>query len=704
MNNSNKFKSGFTLVELLVFFVFISLVLAASTPIITRRVKELPRKIPHGMYICETNDAGGYTQSVYNSTRRIKSEDVTECHFEPPKRASVFKIELIGAGAGGYNYAESSEGEDWHYGIRAMGDSSVNTGVYRKITDAELRSVFNNAEFRAGIVGTFANATAADKVELSFVDVGTPELELISPDSNDNKISECKAECFEIKDISEYLTCTSKCYDTYRKTGVIERIKALGCKGLSYDSNIYECHGIPLKGSALEAEAIAIAQEAGFRIKTFDGNQKAIGFPGSESTLGVTPFLAIKGKLDFCDYSAGECRPLPLKGGTERYLACLLYVGCTNMEPGFEGGYALTPAGENGECPSLSSGVTRKLDDSKKKHTVMNGDVKEIYGQWGEDVISYRTVRIFDKCVSVKNRATGAQGGIIKTDSKTYIMNSRKDKLQEATPSSGTAGKISKRYRTLTGGSGSGSNIEFEYYPSYTDANNANNAWVRYPVMLIDTRLNKLVQAVGSGGSAGNIRIFHTTNLKDDCILRPARGGRALEKGDNTADITRLEEGLITTLSCNNGTYNIKSEGGSYNKTTQEKIIQMNEYVNSDGSFAESRIPEKFKYQLEGEDSKYDIKNVFTKYVLGARSYGAGGNGALLENYCIKPYGHYELSRAYSKRYKNIYSVTDYISGTKNTDFTAIKHYWPKQPCDVAEPEVITPAEAGKGGAILISW
>ena len=34
-----KLKSGFTLVELMVFFIFISLLMAAATPIITKRVK-----------------------------------------------------------------------------------------------------------------------------------------------------------------------------------------------------------------------------------------------------------------------------------------------------------------------------------------------------------------------------------------------------------------------------------------------------------------------------------------------------------------------------------------------------------------------------------------------------------------------------------------------------------------------------------------
>ena len=84
----NNFKYAFTLVELMVFFIFISLLLAASTPIITKRVKNLPIKHHHGKFVCYGN-----SYEYYNSSRLVSSG--SGCKFTPPKRASLFKIELV---------------------------------------------------------------------------------------------------------------------------------------------------------------------------------------------------------------------------------------------------------------------------------------------------------------------------------------------------------------------------------------------------------------------------------------------------------------------------------------------------------------------------------------------------------------------------------------------------------------------------------
>lgn len=92
---NKKTKSGFTLIELMVFFIFISLIMAAATPIITKRVKNIPLKFNHGKFICY--DDGHY--ELYNSTRIIDSG--AGCQFKPPRRAALYKIELVGAGAGG---------------------------------------------------------------------------------------------------------------------------------------------------------------------------------------------------------------------------------------------------------------------------------------------------------------------------------------------------------------------------------------------------------------------------------------------------------------------------------------------------------------------------------------------------------------------------------------------------------------------------
>ena len=91
---NKKTKSGFTLIELMVFFIFISLIMAAATPIITKRVKNIPLKMNHGKFICYGN-----RYELYNSTTII--DKGAGCQFKPPRRAALYKIELVGAGAGG---------------------------------------------------------------------------------------------------------------------------------------------------------------------------------------------------------------------------------------------------------------------------------------------------------------------------------------------------------------------------------------------------------------------------------------------------------------------------------------------------------------------------------------------------------------------------------------------------------------------------
>lgn len=118
MNKKNK-KLGFTLVELMIFFLFISLILAATAPMITKKVKELPRRFNHGMFMCYRNEDGQLVEEYYNSSgliddrKRIITEEQEaageECNFTPPNRAALFKIELIGAGAGGYDYNDATE-------------------------------------------------------------------------------------------------------------------------------------------------------------------------------------------------------------------------------------------------------------------------------------------------------------------------------------------------------------------------------------------------------------------------------------------------------------------------------------------------------------------------------------------------------------------------------------------------------------------
>ena len=105
-------KRGFSLVELMMMMLFVSLIVAAAAPMITKRVQELPTRRSHGMYICYRNSNNQLSQALYSSNAMVTNGETNLCTFEPPERASLFKIQVIGGGAGGYNYVNRTESSD----------------------------------------------------------------------------------------------------------------------------------------------------------------------------------------------------------------------------------------------------------------------------------------------------------------------------------------------------------------------------------------------------------------------------------------------------------------------------------------------------------------------------------------------------------------------------------------------------------------
>ena len=109
MNNQKK--RGFSLVEVMVLFTVLAVAMAAMLPVITKKSKAVPRKVSHGVYRCIALGNGRYLQETYNSFRRLRSDEVTQCTFHTPT-ANMYKVDLYGAGAGGTKYAAYQAEQD----------------------------------------------------------------------------------------------------------------------------------------------------------------------------------------------------------------------------------------------------------------------------------------------------------------------------------------------------------------------------------------------------------------------------------------------------------------------------------------------------------------------------------------------------------------------------------------------------------------
>ena len=94
---------GFSLSELMIIMLLVSLILAASVPLITKKHLKLPfGNVEHGTYICYYDDDGELHEARYASKFGISNEvfnrkvpDGKSCVFNPPAKASYFQIYIL---------------------------------------------------------------------------------------------------------------------------------------------------------------------------------------------------------------------------------------------------------------------------------------------------------------------------------------------------------------------------------------------------------------------------------------------------------------------------------------------------------------------------------------------------------------------------------------------------------------------------------
>ena len=102
MNKSRIF-GGFSLVEMMLLLLIVSLMIASSVAVISKRHIKVPRLAMHGAYMCYYKNGNLHEERYVGSglTKKVVDQDVAECTFTPPDKISYLHIQATGGGGGG---------------------------------------------------------------------------------------------------------------------------------------------------------------------------------------------------------------------------------------------------------------------------------------------------------------------------------------------------------------------------------------------------------------------------------------------------------------------------------------------------------------------------------------------------------------------------------------------------------------------------
>lgn len=661
-----KLKSGFTLVELMVFFIFISLLMAAATPIITKRVKNLPIKIHHGKFVCY-----GDRYEYYNATKLISSG--AGCKFTPPKRATLFKIELVGGGAGGYSYTQFWEDNDTRTGGYDLKSGHYGDG-YTDPTDGQLRYILENAPFTWATKST--GGTSGESVTMSYVGIGSPHISIQGPcqgscwtdhwgpwydciktrkvkkqtgtDEEGNPIYTEVEEQYEstcrdwIDDNPDNLILCSTC-SNYRSTANNLASKISSQRNCGSGATGAEwCYTIATSDfvSGYQSQAATIGNETGNTgiLADFGAGTSATGSP---ERGGYGLGMYIDGKIDFKDYKNGGKKVE--NSEVRSYLSQL-----------FGTSYQKGTTSAQGSCSGWGYNETKKSTVSFGSHDLM--------GENGNDVLHYNALKGWEACATNCRRAKGGRGGWI-DDNYSTITGSYSDSspIQSDKDAQGICGHVNGPYAVKEG-----------------------NTSDRTPSVTTKTELNVRHHQVGNGGGAASYKVAYISSLADDCVFNVSGGGPAINESISDSQLDDLHNSLTTSLVCNEGTLRLDAEGGYYNKSFTQKDYSGFKNLTENG---ETKSKKPYETSADGGASPYSPKDVFTKYILGSSGFGAGGSGSKIVDRCVDPWGEYWINRVYGS----------------SVDKTS-HHQIPRTECDEKVHISTTGGSSGSPGVIIISW
>lgn len=702
----NNFKYAFTLVELMVFFIFISLLLAASTPIITKRVKNLPIKHHHGKFVCYGN-----SYEYYNSSRLVSSG--SGCKFTPPKRASLFKIELVGGGAGGCEYSDWGEDMETRSGGYNIPGGHYGDG-YTDLQDGVLYDMLYNAPFIYAVEGTDGKPGKNTEAR-TYTGVGSPKMTLNgacagtcwSPTAYDCEKTGTRkktdANGNYVKDeegnyVYEEYTYTSTCYTTQAEDNMLSYPTCSSCR--SYENQLYSiqrsimnstncdtddwCYNIATTAFAdpFRAQADSVGRPNSFgTIDNFSTLSEATGY-GARGGYGQDFY--IEGNIDFCDYSKGGTCPSKDSNEYKRVMGgvlefkngqimdngkkcleekCTLSTSGTGVKTYLENLFGTYLVKGTTSAPGSCAGWGTIKYKEHPNTKVGSSKSTYMHGQDGDDVLHYDALKTWgEKCTTNAQRAKGGEGGWYQ-DTGSIIYGTNGTNL---------GGTLKKAYDASDYGIINNSSP----WPAKEGAKRD-----RIPSLTTSTTLNERWHEVGAGGGAASYKIAYVSNIDKDCVFNVASGGPAIIKGMSEAQVESIHDGLTTSLTCNEGTLRLTAEGGQYDTSTSITTYSGFDYMTSAGVFTN---PSTFTTSTSGGASPFSPKDVYTKYIIGKYGFGAGGRGTEITDSCTKPYGEWSVNRVY-------------YDGIDKSDY----QNWPQEPCNGVST---SSAESGSPGVIIISW
>lgn len=591
-------KSGFTLVELMAFFIFISLLLAASTPIITKKVRDLPKKISHGMYICY-RDGDVLVQDYYNASKRVRHDvGVASCSFNAPKSAAMFKIDVIGAGAGGYDYYKVVSEEDPRSGTYHLDGTTTNDTIVP--SNDQLRELMQGQKVTRAVY----TGEGGDGYGMRFS---------YAPPVN--------VKC----------TINSGNYYTGEGSSVPYCAKALEGEG---ENAVCPEGWTNLRPDVLSRHSdmvAAISADSSLNppgeYKTYISSVDGPALNGYCSSYGL-------GSVSDVTYTTGSVSGTD--GGEGKYLVANYTIDLTGITDvkgylaslvnKFSTGSSSAPGGSGFTSSSPGSG---KDHNGNRYYDGAVGSIWPAEETTGGNVTRYAAIRLPDgSYVTNEISATGGEDVRMKINSTTGILEFYNQ--VDGQEASGTrfsnpnsAGKVDVTLKDSSSGSVS----------SYT------------PSVSITMAFRKRVHTVGNGGGAGAHEVAYVSTLGNGCNLIVPSGGAAINEGvatDETA-LGALADDLNTTISCGDGGFALTAVGGNYTTGTVEKEHSPYDFI---GDL--NNPPPFFSTDGEaGQSSRFDVgTNVYTKYFAADASvgYGAGGNGVKLKDSCTQPQGSYSMT------------------------------------------------------------